>query len=91
MTMIETPIKETDLCDKREAAAILDCHPDHLKRLRGNKLVENIHFIKRSARSIRYIRPLIQDLAVNWNNDAGHQRAIENYRSTLLSNQKRRR
>jgi hypothetical protein len=89
--MTETTLRETDLCSKKEAAEILQCHPDTLKRWRGEKPLENVHFVKRSARSIRYIRPLIQDLAVNWNNPDGHQRAIENYRSTLLSNQKRKR
>lgn len=84
-------MKETDLCHKTEAAKILQCHPDTLKRWRGKKLIENIHYVQRSPRSIRYVRPLIEDLAINWNNEAGHQRAIENYRATLLSNQKRKR
>ncbi|WP_225885704.1 MULTISPECIES: hypothetical protein [Leptolyngbya] len=54
-------------------------------------MIENIHYVQRSPRSIRYVRPLIEDLAINWNNEAGHQRAIENYRAGLLSNRKKKR
>lgn len=81
-----------DFCDRDEAAKILGCHVDSLKRYReSGKLQENIHYIRISSRKIRYIKPLLIDLINNWNNPQGHQRAIENYNAQKLSNQRKKR
>jgi hypothetical protein len=80
----------TDLLTTEETAEIFRCSTRNLLRLRNEKMVEGIHWYSRGKENF-YIGPLVRDLAVNWTNTIAHQRAIENYRASLLSGQKKKR
>ncbi|MGB7413701.1 MAG: hypothetical protein WA902_05800 [Thermosynechococcaceae cyanobacterium] len=75
-------------CNKHEAAKIVGLSESTLKKLRlSNQLVEGIHWIRYSSRCVRYNVELLKDWAVNRENTANHDQAIENYLSSLPSNQ----
>jgi hypothetical protein len=78
---------------KRDAAELLGLSPETLKkyRLRDKILVEGIHWIKLNSRTIRYNLSLLADWLQNRHNPAAHQKAIEQYLSTLACNQPKRR
>ncbi|MEO0375351.1 MAG: hypothetical protein AAF329_12155 [Cyanobacteria bacterium P01_A01_bin.17] len=57
-------------------------------RLQG-LLVEGIHWVRVNSRCIRYNLELIQDWLHNRHDPAAHQRAIEIYQASLLSNQRK--
>lgn len=82
-----------ELIDKHKTARILGCSPDTLRLyVRQGKLRENIHLLRQNSRVNRYVKVLIEDLAINWSDPAAHERAIENYYSSLslFSNQPRK-
>lgn len=63
-----------------------------LKRYRRTGTwIEGIHWIKLNNRLICYNWPLIKDWFQNSHDPAAHQRAIEAYQASLLSNQPRQR
>ena len=65
--------------------------PETLKKYRLNgRLIEKIHWIKLNSRVVLYNLQLVQDWFQNQGDPQAHQRAIENYQATLLSNQKRK-
>ncbi|MEM6432604.1 MAG: hypothetical protein AAF773_01910 [Cyanobacteria bacterium P01_D01_bin.115] len=57
-------------------------------RLQG-LLVEGIHWVRVNSRCTRYNLELIQDWLHNRQDPAAHQRAIEIYQASLLSNQRK--
>ncbi|MEO0984038.1 MAG: hypothetical protein AAFY20_00655 [Cyanobacteria bacterium J06639_14] len=57
-------------------------------RLQG-LLVEGIHWVRVNSRCTRYNLELIQDWLHNRHDPAAHQRAIEIYQASLLSNQRK--
>lgn len=61
------------------------------KYRRTQRWIEGIHWVKLNEKLIRYNWPLIKDWMQNINDPVAHQRAIEAYQSTLLSNQPRKR
>lgn len=75
--------------DKREASRLTGLSGDTLKkyRLKQGLLIEGIHWVRLNAKTIRYNLPLVQDWLQNRNDPKAHQRAVENYQATLLSNQ----
>jgi hypothetical protein len=75
-------------CNKHEAAKIVGLSVSTLKKLRlSNQLVEGIHWTRYSSRCVRYNVELLKDWAVNRDNTASHDQAIENYLNSLPSNQ----
>lgn len=75
---------------KHTIAELLKLSPETLKKYRlDGRLIEGIHWIRVNSRVVRYHLALIQDWLQNQGDPQAHQRAIENYQITLLSNQKR--
>lgn len=75
---------------KHRIAALLNLSPETLKKYRlDGRLIEGIHWIRVNPRVVRYNLPLIQDWLQNHGDPQVHQRAVENYQSTLLSNQRK--
>lgn len=56
----------------------------------SGKILENIHFV-RLKRDRRYCVALMYDRVANFNDDAAHQQAIDNWLASLPSNQKPKR
>lgn len=80
---------EAQFVSKHEIARLIHVSPETLKSYRRSELlVEGIHWIRVNSRVVRYNLPLVQDLFQNLNNPTAHQRTIDNYRATLLSNQR---
>lgn len=80
----------TRFVGKGEATRFLNMSDTTLKRYRlQGLLIEGIHWIRLNSRCIRYNLDLVQDWVQNRDDPAAHQRAIEIYRSGLLSNQKK--
>jgi tRNA(His) 5'-end guanylyltransferase len=52
-------------------------------------LIEGIHWVRMNSRCIRYNLELIKDWLHNRHDPAAHQRAIEIYQASLLSNQRK--
>ncbi|MBE9135623.1 hypothetical protein IQ254_00100 [Nodosilinea sp. LEGE 07088] len=52
-------------------------------------LIEGVHWVRVNSRCIRYNLELIKDWLHNRHDPAAHQRAIEIYQASLLSNQRR--
>ncbi|MBW4466281.1 MAG: hypothetical protein KME07_12720 [Pegethrix bostrychoides GSE-TBD4-15B] len=77
---------------KREISKLTGLSGDTLKKYRlSGILCEDIHWIRVNTKLVLYNVPLIMDWLQNINDPAAHQRAVESYLSTLLSNQKKRR
>jgi hypothetical protein len=75
-----------------ECCTLLRCERDKLKSLR-NDWICGVHYVKFSrgpTAPIRYCKEMILDWAMNQEDPAAHQRAIENLRRSLPSGQKRR-
>lgn len=67
---------------------VLDVSKDTLAEWeKSGKIVENIHFV-RLGRDRRYCMTLMRDRLANFNDDAAHQDAIDNWLASLPSNQK---
>ncbi|WP_228040979.1 hypothetical protein [Nodosilinea sp. LEGE 07088] len=52
-------------------------------------LIEGVHWVRVNSRCIRYNLELIKDWLHNRHDPAAHQRAIEIYQASLLSNQRK--
>ena len=78
--------------DKHSAAKITGLSAKTLKRARlSGNLIEGIHFVKLNSRTVRYNDQLLQDWMQNRHDGLAHQRAIEIYQASLLSNKKNKR
>jgi hypothetical protein len=76
---------------KREISRLTGLSGDTLKKYRlSGVLSEDIHWVRVNAKLVLYNVPLILDWLQNINDPIAHQRAIESYLATLLSNQKKR-
>lgn len=73
--------------DKHQAAALLGISTYTLRRYRQRYWTEGIHYTCLEPQTIRYNRELLEDWQANRSDLAAHQRAIETYRASLLSNQ----
>ncbi|MBD2072388.1 hypothetical protein H6F86_00370 [Phormidium sp. FACHB-592] len=51
------------------------------------KLVERVHFIRTSDRMRLFNVELLRDRIANWDDDVAHQKGIQVYQASLLSNQ----
>ncbi|NEQ46924.1 MAG: hypothetical protein F6K00_26630 [Leptolyngbya sp. SIOISBB] len=75
---------------KQEALRCLNLSSTTLKKYRlQGLLVEGIHWVRVNSRCTRYNLELIQDWLHNRHDPAAHQRAIEIYQASLLSNQRK--
>ncbi|PSB05736.1 hypothetical protein C7B76_30910 [filamentous cyanobacterium CCP2] len=73
---------------KREISKLTGLSGATLKKYRLSGLLsEDIHWIRINSKLILYNAPLILDWLQNFNDPQAHQRAIEAYLTTLLSNQ----
>jgi hypothetical protein len=80
----------TRFASKQEASQYLKLSGTTLKRYRlQGLLIEGIHWVRLNSRCIRYNLDLIQDWLQNRHDPIAHQRAIEVYQASLLSNQKK--
>jgi hypothetical protein len=75
---------------KQEACALLKVSGRTLARYRDETLMDGIHFSRISVQKILYNKELLLDWIPNRHDWATHLRAIEIYRASLPSNQKRR-
>ena len=74
---------------KRTASECLNLSHSTLKkyRLEGD-WIEGIHWVRINSRCVRYNIELIKDWLHNRRDPIAHQRAIDIYQASLLSNQK---
>lgn len=73
---------------KRKLFEITNISVHTWKKWRVNgQLIEGIHWVRLSKIQILYCLPLILDWLHNHGDPTAHQKAIENYQSSLLSNQ----
>ncbi|NET36315.1 MAG: hypothetical protein F6K19_30535 [Cyanothece sp. SIO1E1] len=79
-----------EFINKHKAAKILKVHPNSLARYRRRgQLIEGIHYT-RMPQQVLYNKPLLEDWVANRHDPPAHQRAIEIYRASLLSNKSKR-
>lgn len=84
---------QVSLLTTDEACQLLKCKPDALKALRAN-WIQGVHYVRRGpgpTAPILYIKEMILDWLVNQEAPETHQSAIENFRRSLPSGQKRKR
>ncbi|MEM6840064.1 MAG: hypothetical protein ACFB0G_19455 [Leptolyngbyaceae cyanobacterium] len=75
---------------KQEAIQSLKLSGTTLRRYRvQGVLIEGVHWVRVNSRCIRYNLELIKDWLHNRHDPAAHQRAIEIYQASLLSNQRK--
>lgn len=75
---------------KQEATQSLKLSGTTLRRYRvQGLLIEGVHWVRVNSRCIRYNLKLINDWLHNRHDPAAHQRAIEIYQASLLSNQRK--
>lgn len=75
---------------KREISKLTGLSGDTLKKYRLKGLLsQDIHWIRINSKVVRYNVPLVKDWLQNINDPQAHQRAIEVYLATLLSNQEK--
>ena len=80
----------TQFVSKQEALQCLKLSSSTLKKYRlQGLLTEGIHWVRINSRCTRYNLELIQDWLHNRHDPVAHQRAIEIYQASLLSNQKK--
>jgi predicted site-specific integrase-resolvase len=73
---------------RQEISQRLGISAGTLKRYRlGGRLIEGLHWVRLNSRCTRYNFELIRDWLQNRDDRAAHQRAIEVYQASLLSNQ----
>lgn len=72
------------------AARILGISKHTLKIYRDRHWILGIHFQYLNSRTIRYHEGLLRDWLANISDPQAHQRAIEVYLSSLLSNQNKK-
>jgi len=76
--------------NKNAAAQILGISVHTLKLYRKRHWTKGVHFQYLNSRTIRYHEGLLRDWFANVSEPHIHQRAIEIYLSSLLSNQQKR-
>lgn len=77
---------------KKEMSKLTGLSGETLKKYRRtNLLTEGIHWVRVSPKLILYCVPLVLDWLQNQGDPVAHQRAIENYQATFLSNQNKSR
>ena len=76
--------------NKQEVCKLLDISDRSLVRYREKYWLLGAHYVK-PVQKILYNRELIEDWLVNRHNPVAHQRAIDAYQASLLSNQPKRR
>lgn len=75
---------------KTQASERLNLSNATLKKYRLTGIwIEGVHWVRLNSRCIRYNLELLQDWAHNRDNPCAHQRAIERYQASLLSNQRK--
>ncbi|MEA5448366.1 hypothetical protein VB780_07290 [Leptolyngbya sp. CCNP1308] len=75
---------------KQEALQYLNLSSTTLKKYRlQGLLIEGIHWVRINSRCTRYNLELIKDWLQNRHDPVAHQRAIEVYQASLLSNQRK--
>jgi len=80
----------TQFVSKREAIESLKLSGTTLRRYRvQGLLIEGLHFVRVNSRCIRYNLDLVKDWLHNRHDPEAHQRAIDIYQESLLSNQKK--
>ncbi|MEO0356477.1 MAG: hypothetical protein AAF268_16775 [Cyanobacteria bacterium P01_A01_bin.3] len=80
----------TQFVSKREAIQCLKLSSTTLKKYRlQGLLIEGIHWVRINSRCTRYNLDLVKDWLQNRHDPVAHQRAIEVYQASLLSNQKK--
>ncbi|ACK70819.1 conserved hypothetical protein [Gloeothece citriformis PCC 7424] len=80
----------TSFINKQQASQYLNLSGTTLKRYRlQGVLIEGIHWVRLNSRCIRYNLDLLQDWLQHRDDPAAHERAIEIYQASLLSNQKK--
>ena len=80
----------TQFVSKQDAIQSLKLSGTTLRRYRvQGLLIEGIHWVRVNSRCIRYNLELIKDWLHNRHDPAAHQRAIEIYQASLLSNQRK--
>ena len=80
----------TQFVSKREAIESLKLSDTTLRRYRvQGLLIEGLHFVRLNSRCIRYNLDLVKDWLHNRHDPEAHQRAIDIYQESLLSNQKK--
>ena len=74
---------------KRTASECLNLSHSTLKkyRLEGD-WIEGVHWVRINSRCVRYNIELIKDWLHNRHDPIAHQRAIDHYQASLLSNQR---
>lgn len=89
--LLVTKQEEFRFVKKREISKLTGLSGDTLKKYRlSGILSEDIHWVRINSKLVLYNVPLILDWLQNINDPLAHQRAIESYMSTLLSNKKKR-
>jgi hypothetical protein len=79
------------LLTEEQASVLLSVGERTLQRYRQQGILQQgIHWQKMPGGDVRYIQPMLEDWAVNLHDPEAHQRAIEMWRSQMLSNRKRR-
>ena len=79
---------DCNFVSRQEITQRLSISATTLKRYRlSGRLIEDIHWVRLNSRCTRYNFELICDWLQNQNNWRVHQRAIEVYQASLLSNQ----
>jgi hypothetical protein len=75
---------EYSFCNKRALAQKLGCSHHTIKAFRQRgELIENIHYIRSSPRSILYNLELCLNWLANRHSPASHRKAIEQYLASL--------
>jgi hypothetical protein len=78
--------------NKRKAAELTGFSSHTLKKLRiSGDLIEGVHWVKHNPRVVLYNAALLVDWVQNRHDLHVHQRAIETFQRSLLSNQRKQR
>lgn len=79
----------SNFLNKKAACTLLGVSYSTLKRYQRKHWIEGVHFVRVNSRNVRYNEDLIKDWMQNSQGGKAHQRAIELYQASLLSNQKK--
>ena len=90
-SVAEASLSNTIWINKHAAAQLLGISVHTLKNYRKQHWQLGIHFQCLNSRTIRYHKPLLIDWLANRLSPTAHQRAIEFYLASLLSNQPQKR
>lgn len=80
--------------NRANAAALLDVSVDTLDRYRLDPAIgwiQGVHWFKLPGGEYRYNKEMLEDWLANLHEPDSHLKAIENFRASLLSSQKRKR